>query len=449
MEIQKRTELFDNRALVRLIVPLLIEQLLAITIGMADTIMVSSLGEAAVSSISLVDNVNVLLINIISALTTGGAVVASQYLGHGDPEKACDSARQLYHLTFLGAAGLMAICLLFNRGMLGMIFGQVEKDVMDGAVIYMALSALSYPFLAVYNSGAALFRSMGNSKVSMYTSVLMNIVNVGGNALAIYGFHWGIAGAGLASLISRALGAVILTALLFDRKHPIHLKNMLRVSFKWDMVKRILKVGVPNGLENGMFQIGKLLVLNLISSFGTAAIAANAICNTVASFAVLPGISTGLAMTTVVGQCMGAGDGDQAARNIRKLMLVTQGMMLITCLGLSALCGPLAGMFNLSAEAEQMSKEIIFMYGICAFLFWSISFVLPCGLRGAGDARFTMIVSVASMWICRIGLSYLFGGAMGWGLMGVWIAMVVDWLFRDAAFIWRYAKGTWKTMRVI
>lgn len=449
MEAVRKRELFDNRALMRLILPLMVEQLLAITIGMADTVMVSSLGEAAVSSISLVDNVNILLINIVSALTTGGAVVASQYLGHGEPEKACDSARQLYHLTFLGAALLMAVCLIFNRGMLSAIFGQVETKVMDGAVVYMALSALSYPFLAVYNSGAALFRSMGNSKVSMYTSVLMNLINIGGNALAIYGLHWGIAGAGLASLVSRAVGAVILTALLFQKKHPIHLEKMYKISFRWSMVSRILRVGVPNGLENGMFQVGKLLVLNLISSFGTAAIAANAICNSVASFAVLPGGAIGLAMTTVVGQCVGAGDSEQADKNIKKLMLLTQGMMLVTGLSISALSGPLTGIFNLSQEAAKMAREIILMYGICSFLFWPVSFVLPCGLRGAGDARFTMIVSVIAMWACRIGLSYLFGNGFGWGLMGVWIAMVSDWLVRDTAFIIRYVKGTWKRMRVI
>ena len=438
-----KKELFSSRSLTKLIVPLFIEQLLAITIGAADTIMVSSLGEAAVSSVSLVDGINILLINIISALATGGAVVASQYLGHGEPDQARDSARQLYQLAFFGAVVIGAACLILNRDMLSMVFGQVEADVMDGAVIYMALSALSYPFLALYNSGAALFRSMGNSKVSMYTSILMNLVNIAGNALTIYVLKWGVAGAGAASLLSRALGAVILTVLIADKRHPIHVRSLHRISFRRDMVKRILGIAVPNGLENGMFQVGKLLVLNLISTFGTAAIAANAVCNNMASFAIIPG------MVTVVGQCMGAGDSDQASKNVGKLMFLTHAAMLITGVSLTLLAREVVGLFNLSDEAARMATDVLRMYGICSFLLWPTSFTLPCALRGAGDAKFTMIVSVVSMWTCRIGLSYLFGRAFGWGLMGVWIAMVSDWVFRDAAFLVRWFRGAWKTKKVI
>lgn len=445
----EKKELFDNRSLLRLILPLLVEQLLAITIGAADTIMVSTMGEAAVSAVSLVDGINVLLINIISALATGGAVVASQYLGHQEPDKARDSARQLYQLAFFGATAIAAFCLAFNRSMLGLIFGDVEPEVMDGAVTYMMLSALSYPFLALYNSGAALFRSMGNSKVSMYVSILMNLVNIGGNALTIYGFGWGVAGAGLASLVSRALGAVILTVLIADRKHPICVRDLHKVSFGREMIGRILRIAVPNGLENGMFQVGKLLVLNLISTFGTAAIAANAVCNNMASFAVLPGSVIGLAMVTVVGQCMGAGDSGQAERNVKKLMAIAHAAMFVTGMTLTGLAGVMVRWFNLSAEAAKMAEDVLRMYGVCSFILWPTSFTLPCALRGAGDAKFTMTVSVASMWACRIGLSYLFGQTFGWGLLGVWIAMVSDWVFRDAAFLVRYFRGTWKTKRVI
>lgn len=449
MEQSVKRELFDNRALGRLLLPLLIEQLLAITIGMADTIMVSSLGEAAVSAVSLVDNINILLINILAALATGGAVVASQYLGHQEADRACDSARQLYQLTFLGSLVVGAVCLIFNRSLLSGIFGQVEECVMEGAVIYFALSALSYPCLAVYNSGAALFRAMGNSKVSMYVSLSMNLVNIAGNALGIYVLGWGIAGAGLATLISRALGAVVVTVLLSNQAHPIHVNKLYKISFQRAMVGRILKIGVPNGLENGMFQVGKLLVLNLISSFGTASIAANAICNTLAGIAVLPGNAVCLAMVTVVGQCMGAGDADQAERGIRKLMLLTHLAMMVTGVSLFLLRAPLVAMFNLSGEAAGMAREVLILYGLATPILWPPSFTLPCGLRGAGDARFTMLVSIVSMWICRICMSYLLGQTLGMGLMGVWIAMVLDWVVRDVFFLARYLKGTWKKMRVI
>ncbi len=449
LEQEARRELFDRKALARLLVPLLIEQLLALTIGMADTVMVSSLGEAAVSAVSLVDGINVLLLSILSAMATGGAVVASQYLGHRDEQQACNSARQLYQLTFLGALAVAVVCLTFNRALLRGIFGHVEEAVLDGAVIYFALTALSYPFMALYNSGAALFRSMGNSKVSMYISLVMNLANIGGNALMIFGFHWGVAGAGAATLLSRIVGAVAVTWLLMDRHHPIHLHKLHKISFQKDMVGRILRVGVPNGLENGMFQVGKLLVLNLTSSFGTAAIAANAICNTVAGVAVLPGSTVGLAMVTVVGQCMGAGDSEQADRGIRRLMLLTHGAMLVTGLGVALLNGPLVDIFNLSGEAAAMARSVLRMYGLTSLVFWPTSFTLPCGLRGAGDARFTMLVSVGSMWACRIGLSYLLGGYMGMGLMGVWIAMSLDWVMRDAFYLPRWLSGKWKTMKVI
>ena len=440
---------FTNRALVSLIGPLLIEQALAVTIGMADTVMVSQLGEAAVSAISLVDGVNILLIQVFSALAAGGAVVTSQYVGSRDRENACASARQLYQLSFLCALAIAAPSLLFNRAILTTVFGKLEESVLAGAMTYYTLSALSYPFLALYNSGAALFRSMGNSKVSMYASVVMNIVNVGGNALLIYGLKLGVAGAGIATLLSRALGAVYLTWLLRKRDNAVYVDRLAKIRFSRSMVGKILKIGVPNGLENGMFQIGKLLVMNLIASLGTAAIAANAIGNTMAGLAVLPGNGIALGMVTVVGQCMGAGRPDEAVSNVRKLMIACHALMLLTCSVLVIFVRQLVGFYHLSPEADRMAVEIISFYGVASFLMWPESFTLPCALRGAGDARFTMIVSMASMWLFRIGFSYLLTLRCGMGLMGVWIAMVIDWVARVTAFIIRFARGRWRRIKVI
>ena len=293
---------FSNHALVRLLVPLVIEQLLAVTIGMADTVMVTSVGEAAVSGISLVDSINILFIQVFSALASGGAIVTAQYLGRQERKNACIAAKQLLYATTALAAIIMAVALIFHRALLRLIFGNIDPAVMENAIVYFQLSAVSYPFLAVYNAGAALFRSMGNSKVSTLVSFLMNVVNIGGNAVLIYGFHWGVAGAATASLVSRAMAAVIMLVLICHKNNPIHIEKVWKPELHFDMIRRILKIGVPNGVENGMFQIGKLIVQGLVATFGTSAIAANAIANTIASFINTPGTAIQLGLATVVGQ---------------------------------------------------------------------------------------------------------------------------------------------------
>ena len=273
---QTKAPLFTRRDLIRLIIPLVIEQILGVTIGMADSVMVSSVGEAAVSGVSLVDSLNILFINIFSALATGGAVIASQYIGRQDLKNACSAAKQLLYITTLIALTVMSAALLFQRPCLS-IFGKVDTDVYENCRTYLILSALSYPFLAAYNSGAALFRAMGNSKVSMFTSLLMNLINICGNAITIYGLKWGVAGAAFASLVSRATGAVIMVVLLHNHNNLIHIERLLHPELRLSLIKSILKIGIPNGLENGMFQLGKIIIQGMIASYGTAAIAANAV----------------------------------------------------------------------------------------------------------------------------------------------------------------------------
>lgn len=440
---------FSNRALVRLLVPLVIEQLLAVTIGMADTVMVTNVGEAAVSGISLVDSINILFIQIFSALATGGAVVTAQYLGRQEQKNACIAAKQLLYATTALAAIIMAVSLVFHRQLLRLIFGNIEPAVMENAITYFWISAISYPFLAVYNAGAALFRSMGNSKVSTLVSFLMNVVNIGGNAILIYGFHWGVAGAATASLASRAMAAVIMLVLVCHKNNPIHIEQLWKPELHWEMIRRILKIGVPNGVENGMFQIGKLIVQGLVATFGTSAIAANAIANTIASFINTPGTAIQLGLTTVVGQCVGGRDYPQAVYYTKKLLLLTYGLMDVLNLIVFFTAGPLIGLFHLSPAAAADAREVLYTFTIACIIIWPLSFTLPNALRASGDARFTMIVSMISMWTFRIGLSYLLGGTAKMGLMGVWIAMYVDWFFRSVVFTVRFARGKWKTIRVI
>ena len=440
--------MFTNQDLKRLIFPLIVEQVLAVTIGMADTIMVSGCGEAAVSGIALVDVINVLLINIFSALATGGAVVASQYLGKQEPENACTAAKQLIYVTLSFSLVIMVLCLTLRDFLLANIFGNIDSQVMESAQIYFAISAYSYPFLALYNAGAALFRSMGNSRVSMFTSLLMNITNIGGNALLIFGFGMGVRGAAIASLASRMLGCVIMLLLLRHRENPIHIEHLLTLEIRPAMVRSILSVGIPTGLENGIFQIGKVLVQGLIVSLGTTAIAANAISNNIASMEVIPGAAIGLALITVVGQCVGAQDYVQARNYTIKLMKITYLSMIGLNAAILIFSHPIVSVYRMSEQTTAVALQLLIIHGVGAMIIWPLSFTLPNALRAAGDAKFTMTVSIISMWTCRIGLSYLFV-TMGWGVPGVWFAMIADWAVRTTAFVLRFCGTRWQHKRLV
>lgn len=441
--------MFTRKDIIKLMVPLIIEQVLAVAIGMADTMMVASCGEAAVSGVSLVDSINVLLINIFSALATGGSIICAQYIGRDDHANANASAKQLIAATFLVSAVIMIVCLFGNGLILSAIFPNTENAVMENCLIYFFWSAISYPFLGVYNAGAALFRSMGNSRITMVISVAMNLLNIGGNAVLIFGFHMGVAGAAIATLVSRIFGAVVTLYLLRWRSHGITIDSLLRWRLDFRMIRTILKIGIPNGLENGMFQIGKILVQGFVASFGTIAIAANAVANSVASMAVIPGAAVGLGMITIVGQCVGARRYDEAKRYMFKLTGLAYVLMAIVNIIIFLLLNPLIGMFNLSSQTASITYELLLYHGIMSSLLWPMAFTLPNGLRAANDVKYTMLVSVISMWACRIGLSYVFGSIMGLQVLGVWIAMTIDWAVRIIFFLGRVISGRWKKKEVI
>ena len=441
--------LFTGEELKKLIIPLILEQLLAISIGMSDTLMVSACGEAAVSGVSLVDSISVLLIQILSALATGGAVVCSQYLGKKMPEKARVSAGQLMFIMLVVSVTVMAVVLFSSEFLLRTIFGQIEADVMENAGVYFLVTAISYPFLGVYNAGAALFRSMGNSKISMYTSLVMNIINIAGNALLIFGFGLGVLGAALSTLVSRMISALVMAVLLCKKDNPLCIASLAFLRPQWDVISRILKIGIPSGVENGMFQIGKLLVSSLTATFGTAAIAANAVANSIAGFANIPGNAIGLAMVTVIGRCIGAGEKEQARTYSRKLLTIAYIGMFLTNLAVFVGVKPLVSCFSLSAEAHGIAVQLLRTFAVCAILIWPLSFALPNTLRAAGDAKYTMAVSVFSMWVFRVFSSYFFAGTLGLGVLGVWIGMYVDWLFRSILFVIRYIHGKWLNKRVV
>lgn len=441
--------LFDNKELAALIIPLVIEQLLAVLVGMADSIMIASVGEAAVSGVSLVDQIMVLLINIFSALATGGAVIAGQYLGHRKKEAACESANQLVWFVTLCAIVITGIVYAGKYVILHGIFGRIEADVMHHADVYLMIVAMSIPFIAMYNAGAAVFRTMGNSKVSMGVSLIMNIINVGGNALLIYGLHMGTEGVAIPTLISRIVAAVIIIVLLCNDKQEIHIKKTWRYRMNWSHVKKILMVGVPNGLENSMFQLGKILVLSLVSSFGTYAIAANAVGNAIAMFQILPGMAINLSVTTVIARCVGAGDYEQVRYYNKKLILITHAGTMIMSLGVFAVLPLILHAYHLSDVTAEATRQIIYFHGISAMLIWPSSFTLPTTFRAAGDVKACMYISMISMWVFRVAFSFLLGKYLRMGVFGIWVAMVIDWAFRAVCFWIRYFKGHWRQKALV
>lgn len=443
--VQTQTELFSKLDLRRLLVPLVIEQFLAVTVGIADTMMVSVAGEAAISGVSLVDMVNILLINIFAALATGGAVVISQFLGAKQTEKAKESAGQLFGLAGLAGCGIMALVLVFAKPLLHLLFGNVEADVMAAALLYLQISALSFPFLALYNAGAALFRSLGDSGVSMRISVIMNVVNVIGNAVLVFGFHMGVAGVALPSLVGRALAAVLIIRRAMNPHGQLPLSLRSCFQLKKNIVGRILQIGVPSAFENSLFQLGRLLVLGVITAFGTVQIAANAVANNLDNIGNIPGQAIGLALVAVVGRCVGAQDNPAAVRYTKKLVGFAYLVDGVLNLSVIACLTPLLSLYNLSGASLELARVLVWLHAGFAVVMWPLAFVLPNALRAANDVRFTMYVSIGSMVVWRIGLSYILGMQMGMGAIGVWIAMLIDWVCRSAFFTIRFIRGKWKT----
>lgn len=441
--------LFSKRDIIRLLVPLVVEQMLAVTIGVADTVMVAYVGEATVSGVSLVDSINMLIIQVFAALATGGAIVVAQYIGRGDRNRAKEAARQLFFVVTAIGVAVSLVCSIWRIELLRLVYKTVEPAVMEASQEYFLLIAASYPAFAIYNAGAALFRAQGNSRVSMMTALMMNILNIGGNAIFLFVFDMGAFAVGLGTMLGRVAGAAVMLWLIRKPGNLVSVEHFLPYRFEKKMVATILRIGVPTGMENGMFQFGKLLVAGLVSSFGTAAISANAVSNSISNFACIPGQAVGLAMITVVGQCIGAGEYGQARTYTKRLL----GMAYLFGGSLNVLMillmKPMVTFFPLSPEALRLGYICATMHAAAWLVFWPTAFVLPNGLRAAGDVKFTMGVSVIIMWTCRIGLSYVYGVWLGLGLIGVWLAMISDWVVRTAVYLWRFHGELWLRHHVV
>ncbi len=439
--------LFTNQELKKLIVPMIIEQMLLISVGMIDTVMISGVGEAQVSGVSLVDMINNLIICIFTAMATGGTVIVSQFLGAKQPGQARKSAAQLIVITFLIALGIMGLCLGLHQQIISLFFGRIEPDVNRACVDYFRITALSFPFIAVYNCCAALFRAIGNSKISMYVSFLSNLLNAVGNYLLIYTAGWGVSGAAASTTISRFLSMLVMLALLTNRKNVVYISLRERFRFDFPLIRRILYIGIPSSVENSIFELGRILVVSIIAGFGTTQIAANAVANTMDGMGCIMGKSMGLAMLAVIGRCVGTGDYEVVKYYIRKCMKITYvihaawNALILGTLPLTIL------LFHLSPETQRLAMILIFIHNGCGIVLWPTAFTFPNALRAANDVRFAMVMSISSMIVFRISLSLVLGQMMGMGAIGVWIGMIVDWIARATGFLLRYRSGKWQVYR--
>ena len=443
------THLFSNRDLLMLFSPIIIEQFLEYLVGLADSIMVAHISEAAVSGVSLVDFVMALLISVFAALSTGGAVIAGQYLGKQQPENARAAANQLVWFAAIISILMMLVVYAVKPFILTGLFGQISADVYSAANTYLMITALSIPFLGLYSVGAAIFRTMGNSKLPMKIMFYMNIAHALGNAFMIFVLHSGVEGVAIPTLISRILAAIIIIFLALNKQQMLYIDSSLKPTFDFDMIKRILKIGVPYGIENGLFFLGRIVVLSLVAKFGTAAIAANAVSGTIVMFQVLPGIAIGLGLTAIISRCVGAQDYEQAKFYTKKITLIVYIAHIISCLIVMALLPYILSLYNLSETATVLTGKIVWYHALFTILIWPLGYTLPVTFRAAGDAKFPMFVGMLTMFFCRIALAYLLSIYFNMGMLGTWLAMFIDWIVKAIIFVYRYLHGTWMRYQAI
>lgn len=441
--------MFSNKALKKLILPLIIEQILIMAVGVADTVMVSYAGEVAISGVGLVDMFNNLIITVLAAIDAGGAIIVSQYIGNKDRKNANKASSQLLTITVVIATVIMLGCLVFHRILLSTFFGAIEMDVMKAATTYFLISAISFPFLGVYNSAAALYRSMEKTRTTMYVSILMNIINVVGNYIGVFILHAGVAGVAVPTLISRIVAAIIMFALSLNSSNLVYVKIKNVFAWNQEMISRILKIAVPNGIENGLFTLGRVLVTSIVALFGTSQIAANSVAGSIDQIAVVVVNAINLGIVVVVGQCIGANDYEQAKYYIKKLMKISYIVTGIIGSAVILLLPWILNLYSLSSEARNLTFILVIMHNIMATALHPTAFVLPNGLRAAGDVKFSMVVGIVSMILFRLGAAVLFGIIFNLGIIGVWIAMGSDWLCRSVCFVIRFIKGKWRQFKVI
>ncbi len=441
--------LYPNRAMFLLLVPIVVEQLLNSFMGMADTMMVSNVGSEAISAVSLVDSINNLVIQMFAAMASGAAIICSQYIGHKDREGSNRAARQVLLTVLVISLSMTLLGLLLRKPLLRLIFGQIDPGVMDKAMSYFLVTILSYPFLALFNAGAAFFRAGGNSRFPMIVSVISNLLNIGGNAILIFGLDMGVTGAALSTLFSRIFCAIVVLFSLRRDGQPIVVRDYFRIRPNMPLIVKILAIGIPSGIENGMFQFGKLAIQSTVSAMGTTAIAAQAMANILEMVNGIFGVGVGIGLMTMVGQALGAGRKEEARYYIVKCTKIGLVGILVSCLAVFGLAGPVTRLAGMEPESARLCLEMVTAITIAKPLFWAFSFIPGYGMRAAGDVKFSMITSTLTMWCLRVVLCIFLVKAYNMGPMAVWYGMFADWGVRGIVFTLRFRGDRWLQKRVI
>lgn len=441
--------IFSNIDIRKLLIPIMLENLLASLMGTVDTMMVSNVGASAVSAVSLVDSINILVIQALSALAAGGAILCSQYIGSSNPKGANRAARQVFLVMTVLSVLISAICLVLRVPMLKFIFGSVEAEVMADSQAYFLFTLLSFPFIGLYDAGASIMRAQKDSKSPMTISIISNFLNIGGNAILIFGLGMGVAGAAISTLVSRVFCAVVVIIKLRNPSQTICVNRYYTIRPDWDLIKKVLYIGIPSGIENSMFQFGKLAIQSTVSTLGTVAIAAQAMTNILENLNGIAAIGIGIGLMTVVGQCLGAGRKDEAVYYIKKLSLVSEVVIIVSCLIIFILTKPITMLAGMEPASARLCFEMITFITIVKPICWVPSFIPPYGLRAAGDVKFSMIVSCCTMWLCRVSLCIYLCRVWGFGPIAVWIGMACDWMLRSIIFTARFHSRKWLNHHVI
>ena len=441
--------MFDNRALFALLLPIIIEQILNSFMGMVDTVMVSNVGSAAISAVSLVDSINNLVIQVFSAMAAGAAIVCSRFIGAKDRNGCNRAARQVVLTVFIISVAIMVFGLIFRVPLLQVVFGAIEPEVMENAMIYFLITVVSYPFLALFNAGAAFFRAESNAKLPMFVAAGTNVLNIAGNAVFIFGMNMGVAGAALSTLLSRVLCMVIIFVLLRRKNQMIVLDHYFKIRPEKNLICQILAISIPSGVENSMFQLGKLAIQSTVSTLGTTAIAAQAMTNILENLNGMAAIGVGVGLMTIVGQCMGADRKDEAVYYIKKLSVIAEVAIIVSCLLVFALIRPVTVLGGMEPASAKMCFHMVTWITLVKPIVWTLAFVPAYGLRAAGDVKFSMITSCLVMWLCRFCLCVILIRFLGFGPMGVWIGMFADWTVRAVIFTWRFHSRRWLRYKVI
>ena len=442
-----------RKNVLKLAVPIIVEQTFVMMLGVCNTMMAGHIGEEAVSAIGMVDSINMLFISFFAALSVGATVVVAQQIGQEKPKKANETAKQAIVSGVIVAGVITLLLWIFRVPLINFLYGSAEELVKSNAKLYIEFTLLTYPFIAIEQIANGILRGAGDTKTPMYITMFMNIINIILGYRLIYGIDFlhipsfGIMGAALAIAIARMIGSVIIIIVLFRGSKIIKIKKLFPFKFDMKVQKSIFNIGIPAGMEQVIFQTGKLLVQVFIVTMGTASIASNAIGMSITQIINVPGNALCLAATTLVGQYIGRDDIKGAKSTLIYLVKIATICLVSIGIIFVPIAEWLASLYTNVPEVIRLTGILIKSNSV-AMVVWAISFVLSSGLKGAGDTRYTMMTAFIGMWVFRIGLGYVLGIVFKMGILGIWIAMYIDWFVRGTMYSVRLKGTNWLGHRI-